>query len=124
MEQHIQLDGVPPPAATQLQLSLTDFAARKAKALIQRDGRPDLALRVAVENGGCSGLQYALTIDQRRNSDLAMEQDGVEVVVDPQSAAYLEGVTIDYVDALHGAGFKFVNPNADRTCGCGSSFAV
>lgn len=124
MERQIQLEGVPAPAPSNVRLRLTALAAGKAKALMQRDKRPSVALRIGVENGGCSGLQYALTFDEARSGDLLLHQDGVDVVVDAASAAYLDGVTIDYVDALHGAGFKFVNPNAERTCGCGSSFAV
>jgi len=124
MEREITLQGTSLPAQSEVRLSLTALAASKAKALMARDGRPALALRVGVEGGGCSGMQYALTFDERRADDLVVCQDGVDVVVDATSARYLDGLTIDYVDALHGAGFKFVNPNADRTCGCGSSFSV
>ena len=82
-------------------------------------------LRVAVMGGGCSGFQYALDFDQQaRETDTVLELDGLKVYVDPISARYLEGVTIDYVFGMHGAGFKFDNPRASGTCGCGSSFAV
>lgn len=125
MEEQITLQGVvPPPSAGGVQITLTPRAAAKAKALMARDSRADVALRVGVEGGGCSGLQYTLTLDARHDDDVLLEQDGVPVVVDPKSATYLDGMTLDYVDALHGAGFKFLNPNASRTCGCGSSFSA
>lgn len=105
---------------------LSPTAIARVKALIQREGRPEGAgLRVSVAGGGCSGLQYSLGLDNAPGEDDAVyEYDGVLVFVDPTSAPYLQGTKVDYVDGLHGAGFKFVNPNADRTCGCGSSFSV
>ena len=125
MEQHLSLQGAPKTtlggAPT---IELTKRAIAKAKALLARDGRPSLGLRVGVDGGGCSGLQYALTFDEQHADDFCLDQDGVALFVDPKSAGYLDGLTLDYVDALHGAGFKFINPNADRTCGCGSSFSV
>lgn len=125
MEQQITLQGAAVPAPEgPLRITLTPQAAAKARALMARDPRPDVALRVGVEGGGCSGMQYTLTFDERRAEDVAVEQDGVTVLVDAKSAAYLDGLTLDYVDALHGAGFKFLNPNASRTCGCGSSFSA
>jgi iron-sulfur cluster insertion protein len=106
-------------------LTLTESAAEMAKAAMQREGLKDAALRVAVVGGGCSGFQYSLNFDQTpRPDDAVFEQDGVRVFVDSTSAQYLRGVTIDYVNGLHGAGFKFINPNASRTCGCGSSFSA
>lgn len=126
MQTAISLQGVTPPAAPgHFQLTLTQLAVTKARALLARDSRSGVALRVSVDGGGCSGLSYNLTFDDsRREDDLHLEQDGVPIVVDAESARYLQGITIDYVDALTGAGFKFDNPNAERTCGCGSSFAV
>lgn len=125
MEQQITLQGAPAPASEDgVHITLTPQAAAKAKALMARDARSGLALRVGVEGGGCSGMQYTLTFDQPRDGDIALRQDGVDVVVDGRSAGYLDGLTLDYVDALHGAGFKFLNPNANRTCGCGSSFSA
>lgn len=125
MEQQITLQGAAAPApAGPLSITLTPQAAAKARALLARDPRPGVALRVGVEGGGCSGMQYTLTFDERRADDLAIEQDGVVVVVAPASAGVLDGLTLDYVDALSGAGFKFLNPNASRTCGCGSSFSA
>ena len=104
---------------------LTPAAAEKAKAAMQREGLKDPALRVSVVGGGCSGFQYSLNLDDTVHpDDTVSEQHGVRVVVDATSAQYLEGTTIDYVSSLHGAGFKFQNPTATRTCGCGSSFST
>lgn len=106
-------------------LTLTESAAEMAKAAMQREGLTDAGLRVGVVGGGCSGFQYTLNFDQApRPDDEVFEQNGVRVFVDSASVQYLHGVTIDYVSGLHGAGFKFVNPNASRTCGCGSSFSA
>jgi iron-sulfur cluster assembly accessory protein len=125
MEQQITLQGAAGPALDgPLHITLTSQAAAKARALMARDPRPGVALRVGVEGGGCSGMQYTLTFDERRADDVSVEQDGVTVLVDAKSAGYLDGLTLDYVDALSGAGFKFLNPNASRTCGCGSSFSA
>ena len=106
-------------------LTLTETAAAMAKAAMQRDGLKDHALRVSVVGGGCSGFQYSISFDhETRGDDTVLEQHGVRVCVDATSLQYLRGMTIDYVHGLHGAGFKFVNPNASRTCGCGSSFSA
>ena len=106
-------------------LVFTDAAARKVGELIREEGNPNLKLRVFVSGGGCSGFQYALDFEQEaRETDAVLELDGLRVYVDPISARYLEGVTIDYVFGMHGAGFKFDNPRATGSCGCGSSFAV
>jgi iron-sulfur cluster assembly accessory protein len=106
-------------------LTLTESAAEMAKAAMQREGLKDVGLRVSVVGGGCSGFQYSLNFDQTpRPDDAVFEQNGVRMFVDSTSAQYLQGVTIDYVSGLHGAGFKFINPNASRTCGCGSSFSA
>lgn len=105
---------------------LSPTAVARVRLLRERERRPTSAgLRVSVVGGGCSGFQYSLGFDDQPNPDDAVyEIDGVRVFVDPTSAGYLRGMTVDYVDGLHGAGFKFVNPNAQRTCGCGSSFSV
>lgn len=105
---------------------LSATAIARVKVLLQREKRPDPAgLRVSVVGGGCSGLQYSLELDDApREDDTVYDYEGVRVFVDPTSAPYLSGMNVDYVDGLHGAGFKFTNPNADRTCGCGSSFSV
>ena len=105
---------------------LSPTAVSRVKVLLQREKRPDPAgLRLSVVGGGCSGFQYSLERDDAPREDYATYvYDVVRVFVDPTSAPYLSGTSVDYVDGLHGAGFKFVNPNADRTCGCGSSFSV
>jgi iron-sulfur cluster assembly protein/iron-sulfur cluster insertion protein len=79
-------------------------------------------LRVYVEDGGCSGLQYGLTFDEKRDNDLSGESFGVDVLVDPFSANYLRGTVVDFSDSLTGGGFKISNPNARQNCGCGNSF--
>jgi iron-sulfur cluster assembly accessory protein len=106
-------------------LALTPLASEMAKSAMEREGLKDAGLRVAVVGGGCSGFQYSLSFETAaRADDTVLEQNGVRLFVDCTSLPYLRGMTIDYVTGLHGAGFKFVNPNATRTCGCGSSFAV
>jgi iron-sulfur cluster assembly accessory protein len=106
-------------------LILTPAAAEKALLAMQREGLTDHALRVAVVGGGCSGFQYNLSFDPAaRDDDTLIEQHGVRLLIDAVSLPYLRGMTIDYVSGLHGAGFKFLNPNAHRTCGCGSSFSA
>jgi iron-sulfur cluster assembly accessory protein len=119
-------EAAPPSAADALAVSLSATAVARVKTLLAREGRPPTAgLRVSVVGGGCSGFQYSLGFDDQPGAqDAVYEFDGVRVFVDDASSGYLQGTIVDYVDGLHGAGFKFVNPNADRTCGCGSSFSV
>jgi iron-sulfur cluster insertion protein len=106
-------------------LALTDVAVEKVKEVLTRDGVKDGGLRVSVVGGGCSGFQYNLSLDDSpREDDTVIEQNGVKLFLDPISQQYVYGTVIDYVNGLHGAGFKFVNPNATRTCGCGSSFSA
>ena len=81
-------------------------------------------LRIAVVGGGCSGFQYSLNFDAQKDGDVVMELDGVTVLVDEISLPYIAGTTLDYVEGLHNAGFRFDNPRASRTCGCGSSFSA
>lgn len=108
-----------------VQLELTQAATRKAKSLLAASDQPDAALRVAVRNGGCSGMRYELLFDrERRPDDDLLEIDGLRVFVDAESAGFLEGVRIDYSDALNEAGFKVENPKASETCGCGESFSL
>ena len=105
-------------------IALTDKAASKVAELITAEGDTALALRVAVRPGGCSGFSYDMFFDSEiADDDLSTEKDGVKVVVDPSSAMLLEGATLDYADGLTQAGFSINNPNAQRTCGCGSSFS-
>ena len=102
---------------------LTETAASKVKALLDQEGRDDLALRVAVQPGGCSGLRYQLFFDERAlDGDVRKDFSGVEVVVDRMSAPYLIGATIDFVDTIEKQGFTIDNPNATGSCACGDSF--
>ena len=106
-------------------LSLSDLAVEKIKETMSKQGMSEGGLRVSVVGGGCSGFQYSLGLDANaRDDDIVVEQGGVKLFVDPISQQYVHGTMLDYVNGLHGAGFKFVNPNASRTCGCGSSFSV
>ena len=106
-------------------LLFSDAAAHKVRELIAEENNPNLKLRVYISGGGCSGFQYGFTFDeQRADDDLALEKDGVTLVVDPLSLQYLMGAEIDYAESLHGAQFVIRNPNAKSTCGCGSSFTV
>ena len=105
-------------------IALTDTAADKVRTLIDAEGVADLALRVAVRPGGCSGYSYEMFFDADRSADdVEVDYNGVKVVVDPSSAMLLEGATLDFKDGLQGAGFSIDNPNAQRTCGCGQSFS-
>ncbi len=102
---------------------LTDEAAGKVKALLDGEGRADLALRVAVQPGGCSGLRYQLFFDERNlEGDIVKDFNGVNVVTDRMSAPYLMGATIDFVDTIEKQGFTIDNPNATGSCACGDSF--
>lgn len=107
-------------------ITVTDFAAGKVKELIEAEGDADadLALRVAVRPGGCSGYSYEMFFDSETEADDMSQFFGeVRVVSDPMSAQLLDGATLDFKDGLMGAGFAIDNPNAQRTCGCGSSFS-
>jgi iron-sulfur cluster assembly accessory protein len=102
---------------------LTDAAAIKAKSLLDQEGRDDLALRIAVQPGGCAGLRYNLFFDDRvLDGDLAGEFGGVNLIVDRMSAPYVEGASIDFVDTIEKQGFTIDNPNASGSCACGDSF--
>ena len=105
-------------------IALTDNAASKVAELISAEGDDQLALRVAVRPGGCSGFSYEMFFDSDvASDDLTVEKGGVRVIVDPSSAQLLTGATLDYKDGLQQAGFSIDNPNAQRTCGCGNSFS-
>jgi iron-sulfur cluster assembly accessory protein len=106
-------------------LSLTEVAASKVKEIMSQQNPAPTGLRVAVVGGGCSGFSYHMAFDNQENpSDNVYEYEGVKVFVDQMSEMYLDGVQIDYIETLEGAGFKFNNPNVKSTCGCGSSFTV
>ena len=105
-------------------ITLTDTAAVKVKELLDAEGATDLALRVAVRPGGCSGFSYEMFFDgDIAADDIATDVSGVRVVVDPASADLLTGAILDFKDGLQGAGFAIENPNATRSCGCGQSFS-
>lgn len=105
-------------------ITLTDTAVTKVAELLEQEGNPELALRVAVRPGGCSGFSYEMFFDSDIASDDVSTQFGTfRVVVDPASASLLQGATLDFKDGLQGAGFSINNPNASRTCGCGNSFS-
>lgn len=113
--------------AVQLQtatsVKLSDVAAVKVKSLLEQEGRDDLALRIAVQPGGCSGLRYQLFFDERSlDGDKVYDFDGVNVVVDRMSGPYLNGATIDFIDTIEKQGFTIDNPNASGSCACGDSF--
>jgi iron-sulfur cluster assembly accessory protein len=104
-------------------ITLTESAANQVRSLLagEADGA-NKGLRLYVEGGGCSGLQYGMVFDEKRADDLSADFHGVPVVIDPFSANYLRGSIVDYIDSLTGGGFKISNPNARQSCGCGKSF--
>jgi iron-sulfur cluster assembly accessory protein len=105
-------------------ITLTPSAVEAVRNAIKSEGEPGDSLRVSVVGGGCSGYQYNLDFEKEvRMGDLALKFDDVQIIIDPISAGYLKGAVIDYISGLQGTGFKFNNPNAKRTCGCGSSFS-
>lgn len=103
---------------------MTQEAIAEVKRMIAKESRPDAGLRVGVKGGGCSGLSYFLEFSEKKEKDNEFVYEGVKVFVDPKSDLYLNGTTLDYVDTLQEKGFRFVNPNASKTCGCGESFSV
>jgi len=103
-------------------INLTDSAVRQLQTLARESGEPAKGLRLFVESGGCAGMQYGMLLDEAKADDEIFEREGVQVIVDPESASFLRGSTIDYSDDLAGAGFRIRNPNAVRSCGCGTSF--
>ncbi len=107
-------------------IHLTPKAVEMVLAAIEQEGLAGHGIRIGVAGGGCSGFQYTMDFEKEaRDGDTVVEQTGgLKLFVDPMSSMYLQGVTVDYVQGLQGAGFKFVNPNAKNTCGCGSSFSA
>ncbi len=113
------------PEAPPVPIVFTDSAASKVAELVAEEGNPELKLRVFVQGGGCSGFQYGFTFDEITNEDdTPMHKNGVTLLIDAMSLQYLIGAEIDYKDDLEGAQFVIRNPNAQSTCGCGSSFSV
>ncbi|HEU5079582.1 MAG TPA: iron-sulfur cluster insertion protein ErpA [Opitutaceae bacterium] len=104
-------------------ITLSPRAANQVRTM-QTDGAvTEKPLRVFVESGGCSGFQYGMSFDDQKPEDQVFESEGVKIVMDPASLAYLNGSSIDFDDGLHGKGFEIKNPNAQSTCGCGKSFS-
>ena len=104
-------------------LNVTENAVRQLKSLLaEKADNSHKGLRVQIAKGGCSGLQYEMTLDEQRPGDSVTQRDGVEFLVDTESASYLQDATLDFRDGLSSVGFQIVNPNASRTCGCGTSF--
>ena len=105
-------------------LNLTDSAQGAVSRFITGAEEPVSGLRISVSGGGCSGMQYAMALEKESKSeDTVVECGEIKIFIDPQSLPLLEGVTVDFLDSMEGSGFKFVNPNATNTCGCGSSFS-
>ena len=104
-------------------INVTDSAVRQLQSLLsQRAENPRKGLRVQVAKGGCSGLHYEMTLDEKKDGDAVVECNGMQFFIDGDSVPYLRGATLDFSDGLTGTGFRVVNPNASRICGCGSSF--
>lgn len=105
-------------------ITITDSAVVHLRQLIEERGvsPEEQGLRLFVEKGGCAGMSYAMKVTAAEASDTVVEKDGVKVFVDKESEAFLSGIELDYVDALNDSGFKIQNPNASRSCGCGTSF--
>ena len=104
-------------------INVTENAVRQLQSLLtQRAENSRMGLRVHVAKGGCSGMHYEMMLDKRKDGDAVVERNGMQFFIDGDSVSYLRGATLDFSDGLTGTGFRIVNPNASRTCGCGSSF--
>ena len=107
-------------------ITLTPAATQEVKRLMEKEQKPNLALRIGIKGGGCSGMTYVLALDEAtpKQYDTLFEQGGVKLLIDAKSQLYLDGTTVDYKDGLVGGGFEFQNPLAKKTCGCGTSFTT
>jgi len=106
-------------------IEITDSALAKIADIIAEENNPDIKLRTFVKGGGCSGFSYGFTLDEEQNEDdFVIDKPGVVVLIDSMSMQYLQGASIDYKEEIMGSQFVIVNPNAQSTCGCGSSFSV
>ena len=103
-------------------ITLTSRAAQQVRTMHAELNAPEKRLRVFVESGGCSGFQYGMSFDEKKDGDTELESEGVPILMDQASLAYLAGSQVDFDDGLHGKGFEIKNPNAQSTCGCGKSF--
>ena len=106
-------------------VTISDIAATKVRQFMEgQSAEGDVGLRVGVRGGGCSGFQYALALDERRDDDHVFEAGGIRVLVDPASLRYVDGSTVDFTESFQGSGFEVTNPTVVASCGCGSSFRV
>lgn len=105
-------------------VGVTDDATREVTRLIDEDGRADVGLRLGIKGGGCSGLSYIIDLDELKDGDIVQRADGFDIYMDRKSSLYLKDVTLDFQGGLQDRGFKFQNPAAKNTCGCGTSFSV
>lgn len=106
-------------------MNVTDNAAKRIAKLIEMEGNPNLKLRISVSGGGCSGFQYNFEFDENQEADdVVVEKDGVTVLLDNMSLLYVLGAELDFVEEMVGSAFKISNPNAQSSCGCGSSFSI
>lgn len=103
-------------------VNLTQSAVEEIKSLLGKSENTGKNLRLYIEEGGCSGMQYGMVFDEKRDGDLISEKGGVSVLIDPISANYLRGAVVDFSDSMTAGGFKITNPNAKQSCGCGKSF--
>ncbi len=117
-------EAVDDAAAATEPVTLTSAAEAEVARLLEQEGKPDHGLRLGVAGGGCSGLVYNLEFTPRREGDLVLDRDGFSIFLDPKSVIYLRGVRLEFEQGLGGKGFRFNNPNASNTCGCGESFTV
>jgi iron-sulfur cluster assembly accessory protein len=125
-EAHVHTGPAPEASSEGRPIVLTDLAVERFRSVMAQEKLgADYGVRISVASGGCSGMSYSMSFEnQARPGDTVIEQDGLRIFIDGQSSPYLQGVTIDYVVGLHKEGFKFLNPAATRTCGCGESFGV
>jgi len=107
-------------------ITITDSAVAKIKEILSEETDPNLKVRMFVQGGGCSGFQYGFTLDDQgaQDDDFVIEKDGIEILVDAMSSQYVQGAEVDWQESVQGAQFAIRNPNAQTTCGCGSSFSV
>lgn len=116
------IEQTPQTAVETTVVTMTTVAANKVRELLQQENDPSLGLRIFVAGGGCSGLQYGMTLDEQQEGDTLISQGDFSILVDEMSLGYISGSEVDYVDSLMGAGFTVNNPNAVSSCGCGHSF--
>ncbi len=106
-------------------VTVTERAVERIQEILSQDpGAQGKALRLFVKGGGCAGFEYAFSFDTKQDDDTVVSQNGFDILIDPMSSVYLLGLQVDYTEDLNGAGFRFQNPNATGSCGCGKSFAV